>query len=84
MEALYRKSLVIKVETAREMGAAKASNLMSVDIDSIVRTVQAIHEVWTALVMTGLGLYIIYTQIGISFVCSYADTAKCTDFRLLA
>ena len=68
MEALYRKSLVIRTETAREMGAAKASNLMSVDVNAITTTVQAIHNVWTAIVMTGLGLYIIYTQIGISFV----------------
>jgi ATP-binding cassette subfamily C (CFTR/MRP) protein 1 len=68
MEALYRKSMVIRVETAREMGAAKASNLMSVDVDAIVTTVVAIHEVWTAIVMTGLGLYVIWTQIGISFV----------------
>lgn len=68
MEALYRKSLVIRVETAREMGAAKASNLMSVDVNAVVQTVQALHSVWTALVMTALGLYIIWTQIGISFV----------------
>jgi hypothetical protein len=27
--------------------------------------------VWTALVMTGLGLYLIYTQIGISFVSTH-------------
>lgn len=68
MEALYRKSLVIRSETAREMGSAKASNLMSVDVNAVVITLQAIHSVWTALVMTALGLYIIYTQIGISFV----------------
>ena len=68
MEALYRKSMVIRAETAREMGAAKASNLVSVDLNAIVTTVQAIHEVWTALVMTALGLYVIWTQIGISFV----------------
>ena len=68
MEALYRKSLVIKIESAREMGAAKASNLMSVDVQLIVTTVIAIHEFWTAILMTGLALYIIYTQIGLSFV----------------
>lgn len=68
MEALYRKSLVIRSETARELGSAKASNLMSVDVNAVVITIKAIHSVWTALVMTGLGLYIIYTQIGISFV----------------
>lgn len=70
MEALYRKSMVIRVETARELGAAKASNLMSVDVDAIVTTIYAIHQVWTALVMTALGLYVIWTQIGISFVSS--------------
>ena len=69
MEALYRKSLVIRAETAREMGAAKASNLMSVDVNAVVVTIKAIHEVWTALVMTGLGLYLIYATIGLSFVC---------------
>lgn len=68
MEALFRKSLKIRVETAIEMGAAKASNLMSTDVDNVVRQVQAVHDVWTALVLTGLGLYIIWTQIGLSFV----------------
>lgn len=76
MEALYRKSMVIRVETAREMGAAKASNLMSVDVNAVVESVQAIHSVWTGIVMTGLGLYIIWTQIGISFVS--------TAFHLIA
>jgi ATP-binding cassette subfamily C (CFTR/MRP) protein 1 len=68
MEALFRKSLAIKVEAAREMGAAKAGNLMSVDVQMITRNVQSLHDVWTALVMTGVGLYIIWTQIGLSFV----------------
>jgi hypothetical protein len=68
MQGLYRKSLNIRVDAAVEMGAAKASNLMSVDVDNIVRELGAVHDVWTALVLTGLGLYIIYTQIGISFV----------------
>jgi hypothetical protein len=68
MEALFRKSLKIRVETAVEMGAAKASNLMSTDVDNVVRQVQSVHDVWTALVLTGLGLYIIWTQIGLSFV----------------
>jgi ATP-binding cassette subfamily C (CFTR/MRP) protein 1 len=79
MEALYRKSMVIRAETAREMGAAKASNLMSVDVNAVVVTVKAIHEVWTALVMTGLGLYLIYTQIGISFVSTHLTEARSTD-----
>ena len=68
MEAIFRKSLVIQVESAREMGAAKASNLMSVDVNSIVQTVRAIHQVWTAVLMTGIAMYIIYTQIGLSFI----------------
>ena len=68
MEGLYRKALRIRVEKAREMGSAKASNLMSVDVNSVVTNVQALHSVWTALVMSALGLYIIWTQIGISFV----------------
>lgn len=76
MEALYRKSMVIRAETAREMGAAKASNLMSVDVNAVVVTVKAIHEVWTALVMTALGLYLIYTQIGTSFVSAYSSSAS--------
>ena len=68
MEALYRKSLVIRVEAAREMGAAKAGNLMSVDVQNVVMAIKAIHGLWTALIMTGLGLWIIYAQIGLSFV----------------
>ncbi|KAK8847661.1 hypothetical protein IAR55_005520 [Kwoniella newhampshirensis] len=70
MEALYRKSLVIRVETAREMGSAKAGNLMSVDVRAIVQNVEAVHQTWTALVVTGLGLYIIWSQIGLSFLAA--------------
>lgn len=36
MEAIYRKSLRLKTEVAREMGAAKASNLMGSDLDLVV------------------------------------------------
>lgn len=70
MEAIFRKTLLIRVETAKEMGAAKASNLMSVDVKNIVTNVSALHEVWTAVLMTGIGLYIIWTQIGLSFLAS--------------
>lgn len=68
MEAIYRKSLLITVETAVVMGAGAASNLMSVDVKNITENVVAVHDVWTSLVQTGLGLYIIWTQIGLSFV----------------
>jgi ATP-binding cassette subfamily C (CFTR/MRP) protein 1 len=70
MEAIYRKSLLIRIETAREMGAAKASNLMSVDVRNIVNNLPFIHEVWTAILMTGIGLWIIYIQIGLSFLAA--------------
>lgn len=78
MEALYRKSLVIRAETAREMGSAKASNLMSVDVNAVVMALKAIHSVWTALVMTALGLYVIYTQIGLSFVSLSSCRRRCS------
>ncbi|ORX34001.1 P-loop containing nucleoside triphosphate hydrolase protein [Kockovaella imperatae] len=68
MEALYRKSLVIKVDAAREMGAAKASNLMSVDVTMITQTCVSIHQFWTAILMTGFAMYIIWTQLGLSFL----------------
>lgn len=43
MEAIYRKSLRLKTEVAREMGAAKASNLMGSDLDLVV-TVRSSNE----------------------------------------
>ena len=67
-EGIFRKSLLIKVETASEMGVAKAGNLMSVDVRNIVTIVPAVHGMWSALVTTGLGLYIIWTQLGLSTV----------------
>jgi hypothetical protein len=70
MEAIFRKTLLIRVETAKEMGAAKASNLTSVGVKNIVTNVSALHEVWTVVLMTGIGLYIIWTQIGLSFLAS--------------
>ena len=76
MEAIYRKSLLIKAEEARTMGAAKASNLMSVDVKNVITSVRAAHNFWTAILMTGLGMYVIYTQIGLSFV------SDCNGFRI--
>jgi len=84
MEALYRKALLIRVETAREMGSAKASNLMSVDVNAVVTNVQALHSVWTALVMAALGLYIIWTQIGLSFVSPDVGSLLFRSSRQLA
>jgi len=68
MEARYRKSLVSHVETAREMGSAKVGNLMSVDVMNIVDTIPELHQTWTAVTTTGVGFYIIWTQIGLCFV----------------
>lgn len=46
MEALYHKALVVRTETARELGA-KSGNLMSVDIRLVVEALRSIHEVRT-------------------------------------
>ncbi|KAK4687233.1 hypothetical protein P7C73_g2882, partial [Tremellales sp. Uapishka_1] len=85
MEALYRKSLVIRVETAREMGAAKAGNLMSVDVRSITTSIDAIHDTWTALLASVAGAAAFFLALPY-LTRNVGETrgvwAKCTDRRV--
>ncbi|KAJ7697815.1 P-loop containing nucleoside triphosphate hydrolase protein [Mycena rosella] len=70
IEAIYRKALACHVEVAKEMGSGKSGNLMSVESEKIVARMTSIYQPIQILILSVLGFYQLYQQIGISFVAT--------------
>ncbi|TBU48077.1 P-loop containing nucleoside triphosphate hydrolase protein [Dichomitus squalens] len=77
VEAIYRKTLVLSADSLADAAGGDASNLMSVDIERITLAIDPLHQLWSSLVVIAIGLYILWTQIGTSFVAAVIVTAIC-------
>ncbi|KAK0192474.1 hypothetical protein F5146DRAFT_999661 [Armillaria mellea] len=62
IEAIYRKSLNLASDTG-------------VDLERITLAIDPLHQLWSSLIVIGIGLYILYTQLGVSFVAAVIVTA---------
>ncbi|KAE8254426.1 hypothetical protein A4X13_0g3420 [Tilletia indica] len=65
---LYAKSLRVHLAEAGALGSAGAVNMMSSDVDRIISAVDPVHEFWSGIITIVIGLYILYSQIGLVFV----------------
>ncbi|KAJ7731940.1 P-loop containing nucleoside triphosphate hydrolase protein, partial [Mycena maculata] len=70
IEAIYRKALTCHVEVAKEMGSGKSGNMMSIETEKIVGRMTAIYQPISILILSVLGCYELYQQIGASFVAT--------------
>ncbi|KAJ7240374.1 P-loop containing nucleoside triphosphate hydrolase protein [Mycena haematopus] len=70
IEAIYRKALACHVEVAKDMGSGKSGNLMSVETEKIVARMTSMYQPLSILVLSVLGCYELYQQIGASFVAT--------------
>ncbi|KAK7042141.1 P-loop containing nucleoside triphosphate hydrolase protein [Favolaschia claudopus] len=70
IEAIYRKSLACHVEVAKDMGSGKSGNMMSVETEKIVARMTSLYQPLSILVLSVLGFYQLYRQIGASFVAT--------------
>ncbi|TKY87161.1 hypothetical protein EX895_003838 [Sporisorium graminicola] len=77
VEAIYRKGLNLHVRTARTSGGGKAANLMSVDSERVVKSIDIVHELWSGVITIGVGVYLLYTQLGLIFFASMASVFVC-------
>ncbi|KAJ3185200.1 hypothetical protein HDU85_001248 [Gaertneriomyces sp. JEL0708] len=77
VEMIYRKILRMDVAAAKELGGANATNLMSVDIERIVLAIDPMHQLWSSCITIGIGLYILYIQLGASFVAALVVSGLC-------
>ncbi|CAD6979727.1 unnamed protein product [Tilletia controversa] len=65
---LYAKSLRLHLAEAGALGPAGAVNLMSADVQRIVSAVDPLHEFWSGVIIIGVGLYILHSQMGTVFL----------------
>ncbi|KAE8208084.1 hypothetical protein A4X03_0g806 [Tilletia caries] len=65
---LYAKSLRLHLAEAGALGSAGAVNLMSADVQRIVSAVDPLHEFWSGVIIIGVGLYILHSQMGTVFL----------------
>ncbi|KAI0667969.1 P-loop containing nucleoside triphosphate hydrolase protein [Trametes maxima] len=77
VEAIYRKTLLLSADSLADAAGGDASNLMSVDIERITLAIDPLHQLWSSLIVIAIGLYILWTQIGTSFVAAVIVTAVC-------
>ncbi|KAJ7610244.1 P-loop containing nucleoside triphosphate hydrolase protein [Mycena polygramma] len=70
IEAIYRKALDCHVEVAKEMGSGKSGNMMSIETEKIVGRMTAVYQPISILILSVLGCYELYQQIGASFVAT--------------
>lgn len=84
VEAIYRKGLKLHLRTARLSGGGKAANLMSVDSERVVKAIDIFHSLWSAAVVIAVGVYLLYTQIGLVFFASIVSVMTCLLLTPLA
>ena len=77
IEAIYRKGLVLHLNSARKSGGGKAANLMSVDTERIVACLDPFHQLWSSFILIGIGSYMLYTIIGLAFLASLLTAVGC-------
>lgn len=64
--AVYEKT--VNLDSAGDMGELGTTTLMSADIEKIVTGFNCLHEMWANIVNVGIALYLLYLQLGYSFV----------------
>ncbi|SPO23263.1 related to ABC transporter [Ustilago trichophora] len=84
VEAVYRKGLNLHLRTARTSGGGKAANLMSVDTERVVKAIDVVHSLWSGSITIGIGIYLLYSQLGLVFFASLAAILTCFFLTPLA
>ena len=65
---IYRKSLLVKLNELNRYSIGQIVNYMSIDNDSIVNAFPSFHAFWSLPLQISITLYLLYSQIGISFL----------------
>lgn len=65
---IYRKAILVRLDEMNKLSTGQIVNHMSIDTDSIVNCVPNIHSLWSMPFQLIVTFYLLYYQIGISFV----------------
>ena len=65
---VYRKCALAKLNELGKLSLGEILNYMSIDCDSIVNMLPSFHSLWSLPFQIVITLYLLYDQIGISFL----------------
>ncbi|KAJ6567387.1 P-loop containing nucleoside triphosphate hydrolase protein [Mycena vulgaris] len=65
IEAMFRKALVLRADSLTDATGGDPMNLMSSDVERITTHLDLCHQIWTGFIIIILGLYILYSQLGL-------------------
>ncbi|XP_038654866.1 multidrug resistance-associated protein 7 [Scyliorhinus canicula] len=68
ISTIYRKALHVNVTTLSKFSVGEIVNFMSTDTDRIVNFFPSFHEVWGLPFQFSITLYLLYRQIGVTFL----------------
>lgn len=73
--AVYDKTLVLSVDALQDPETPSPTVMQSVDIERIVGGLDPFHELWSAIVVIVVALYLMYAQVGIAFIATIVSLA---------
>ena len=65
---VYRKAVLVKLNELNGFSIGQIVNYMSIDSNSIVNAFPSFHSLWSLPIQISITLYLLYSQIGISFL----------------
>ncbi|KAK0528278.1 hypothetical protein OC834_000770 [Tilletia horrida] len=74
MQCLYDKSLRQHLGISTELGPGGAVNLMAADVERIIKSLDPIHELWSGLILVGIGIYMLYLKLKLVFLAPLIAT----------
>lgn len=84
VDMIYRKSLRMHLNTASQIGDGAVANLMAVDLERFCRAIVPFHLLWAGLLQVGIAAFLLYRELGWTFVSSLISIAVCLAFPPIA
>lgn len=72
---VYRKTLLLSVDSLQDSDTPSPTVMQSVDIERIVGGLDPFHELWSGVVVIVVALYLLWQQIGLAFVSTIVTLA---------
>lgn len=69
---VYQKAVLVKLNELNKYSTGQIVNYMSIDNDSIVNAFPSFHSFWSLPFQIFITLYLLYSQIGLSFLVGVA------------
>ena len=68
IHVVYYKAVLTKLNELNKYSIGQIVNYMSIDTDSVVNGFPSFHSFWSLPIQIGVSLYLLYSQIGLSFL----------------